>query len=504
MNLVRILSCQAEERPKQLALVEPGRAGREITFEELHQEVGRRAAALMNSGLRRGARVLLLHPIAIPLYIDLLAVIHAGMTAVLIDPAQSKIFVDDCLRKARPDGTLGGWKARLLRCLRNSWRLAPWTKLSETGTPAPLASVEADTPALVTFTSGSTGRPKGVVRTHGLLSAQQRALAKALDHRPGECDLVTLPVFVLANVASGLTSVIADMNLKYPARADPSRIRAQCETREIDRLASSPAFLEALMRSGHSFPTLRKVYTGGAPVFPSLLQRLPKHFPAASITPVYGSTEAEPIAHWDGDGITPEVQQRIGAGGGLLAGRPVPEVEVAIIGNAWGTPVNAPLIRLPAGQPGEIIVSGDHVVGAYLDDEGNQETKIHAEGGVWHRTGDAGYLDAAGDLWLLGRAGEVSRSPGRPETYPLAVEAALCLWPEIARSAFLEEDGKRLLVLQGHSPRGDLAKRIQEALPWAGIDEIVTLRKIPVDRRHNAKIDYPSLRKRLKKTSRSV
>ena len=79
-------------------------------------------------------------------------------------------------------------------------------------------------------------------------------------------------------------------------------------------------------------------------------------------------------------------------------------------------------LRMPQGEPGEIVVAGDHVVASYVNGVGNAESKINVAGKVWHRTGDAGRLDAKGRLWLLGRC--AYRLKDDPPLYPLQVEAA--------------------------------------------------------------------------------
>ena len=114
-------------------------------------------------------------------------------------------------------------------------------------------------------------------------------------------------------------------------------------------------------------------------------------------------------------------------GAGLLAGRPTTSIEVRILPDRWGTPVSMPnreaIDRAALGPTcaGEIVVSGDHVVGGYLDGAGDADTKIHAGDCVWHRTGDAGYFDRRGRLWLLGRCAARAIDDGGI-LYPFAVE----------------------------------------------------------------------------------
>ena len=125
--------------------------------------------------------------------------------------------------------------------------------------------------------------------------------------------------------------------------------------------------------------------------------------------------------------IDPEPRPEAGAG--LLAGPPVSSIRLRILPDRWGdalgpwTTEHLESQQLPSGQPGEIVVSGDHVLPGYLDGVGDSESKIHVDGRVWHRTGDAGYVDDRGRLWLLGRcSAKVSDSHG--VVYPFAVEAA--------------------------------------------------------------------------------
>jgi acyl-CoA synthetase (AMP-forming)/AMP-acid ligase II len=139
------------------------------------------------------------------------------------------------------------------------------------------------------------------------------------------------------------------------------------------------------------------------------------------------------------------------------------------------------------------VVSGDHVLSGYLDGAGDEETKIKDDDRIWHRTGDAGYFDRHGRLWLLGRsAHRVSDDAG--ELYPFAVEAAASDVPGVARSAFVRHRGRRVLVVE---PDRDLPlprQQLMSRLAWARLADVQIVERIPVDKRHNAKVDYPALR----------
>jgi acyl-CoA synthetase (AMP-forming)/AMP-acid ligase II len=518
MNLTKLLEERARQCPERLALVD-SRNGRDrvVTFADLSRRVEAGARALRETGLRRGQVVLAFQPVSIELYEFLLASFRSGIRVMLADPSAGRGFLSLCCQRLKPDAFFGSWKAHCLRMLVPELRgmdkaivTGPWfpgaMKWRSDHGAMPMVDVPDDEPALITFTSGGTGEPKAAVRTHGFLLAQHRELSDALDFEEGEVDLVTLPVFVLANLASGLTSVIAATDLAHPGTPDVDAIRKQCKQWDVTRCTASPAFFEGLLKSPAGVPSFRKIFTGGAPVFPDLLRRLRASLSDARIDAVYGSTEAEPIAHFavnDADVGTGDLTR---CGGGLCAGKPVPSIRLKIITDQWGKPlgpmtmVELCQMEVPPGQAGEIIVSGDHVLRGYLDGIGDHETKIHVDGDVWHRTGDAGWVDRAGGLWLLGRCAAKLPAhpapPGIPDdalSYPFAVECALReKFPEM-RTAAVEWHGRRILVAGEPCDEGETGSILAGSADF-GMTELVCLPSLPMDRRHNAKIDYPALK----------
>jgi hypothetical protein len=89
----------------------------------------------------------------------------------------------------------------------------------------------------------------------------------------------------------------------------------------------------------------------------------------------------------------------------------------------------------------------------------------------------------------------------RGAIYPLQVEAAAHMCEEIRRAAFLGRAGRRVLLVEGGSP--GIEGRLAAALPWAAIDHVQRVERIPTDRRHNAKIEYPALEKLVARLLRS-
>ncbi|HRE83199.1 MAG TPA: AMP-binding protein [Opitutaceae bacterium] len=516
-----LLTSQARAHPDTPALLDP-RAERSLTFAELDTAVTSAATWWQTeAGLQRGDAVLVFVPMSADLYVALLGLFRIGAVALFLDPSAGKAHLEACCARWAPKALLAVPKAHLLRLRSPALRKIPlkltprgWLPFTQRWRPSSQISnfkshispptVHPSDPALVTFTSGSTGLPKAAVRTHALLLAQYHALAPSLHLNRGDIDLATLPIFVLANLAAGVTTVLPEVDLRKPGEVDAAGLFAQIERDRVTRITASPAFFERLITYGletrRTLPSLRQVHTGGAPVFPRLLDALRHLAPNAQVVAVYGSTEAEPIAHLEHSEITPDDLTAMASGRGLLAGQPTPEIRLAIIADEFGRPRKPETTasfheaKLPVGAIGEIVVAGDHVLKGYLGGHGDEETKFKVDGETWHRTGDAGSLDAHGRLWLNGCCtAKIDDAHGR--LYPFGIECIAMTFPDVRRAAFVSLNGQRLLAIESSKPSPELETQLTASATLANayVEKIIFLDHLPVDRRHNAKIDYPAL-----------
>jgi acyl-CoA synthetase (AMP-forming)/AMP-acid ligase II len=515
LNLAATLHARAAAHPERAAIVETDPAtGRDRiwTYAELAKTAALIAAGLRARGLRPGDGVLLLQPMSGELYAFLLGAWQAGLVCLFIDPSQGHAHLAACARRWRPRALFGvaaahwfsllvpGLRRDLVRLRTRGW--APFaTPLSRLLSSAPATDIfpaTADTPALVTFTSGSTGQPKAIVRSHGFLHAQHHAIAEAIALREGEADLTTLPIFLLANLGSGLTSIIPAGDIARPGAVNPAPIAAQLARHPATRGGASPAFWLRLASSAEgraALANLRTLYTGGGPLWPDDLATLRAAAPATRVVCVYGSTEAEPIAEIDAaEALAAPEAQTLLPGGHLR-----PEIRCAVLRDRFGTPrpdLDAAAFAAETcapGQIGEIVVSGAHVVSGYLGGVGDEETKFRVEGVIWHRTGDAGLLDAVGRLWLAGRCSARVRAGART-LYPAEVEVALRGVKGLRRSALLTHADEAWVVLEADEPA--VLALASARLAQRGLPELRLhlLPRLPLDKRHNAKIDYAALR----------
>lgn len=489
-----------------------GRRARSLTYAAFADAVSRGAAELRAAGLRSGDAVLVLQPMSVELYIALAAVLHAGLAAIVVDPSAGREVVERGLALWPPAAAICSSRATLLRLFWSALRRIPtvfhsasFARLSadERGTFASPERVEDAAPALVTFTSGSTGAPKAAVRSHGLLAAQLVAMRDCLHLESGGIATATMPIVPLANLACGVTTLIPGVDLRRPGLANPAVLATQMTACLADSIVASPALLERLAefcdRSHVRLQSLRRISVGGAPVFAETIDALRAMAPPAEIVAVYGSTEAEPIATLDARDVSDVDRAAMRSGSGLLAGRVVGAALVKVIRAQHGGPVPSAspeafaTLEAAGDDIGEIVVAGAHVLSGYLRGVGDAETKIRVGERVWHRTGDLGRFDTHGRLWLFGRCAAALHD-SRGDLYPFAVECAARGFPGVRRSALADVDGRRILAVEG---TGIDAPALLAALTWASLDEVRLIRRVPVDRRHNSKVDYAALRRAL-------
>lgn len=470
MNVVELLS--SRDHP---AIIAPN--GTQITFQQLHKRVGALAGGLVDLGVRPGDRIVVLIPMSIDLYVVLLALFHIDATAVLIDPSAP---VQSILNAHRPAGLIASPLAHALRLripalrglgvyISTGFVPLPHLRLSTVVGVAPSPRTPQH-PALLTFTTGTTGMPKAMARSHDFLLQQHRILKEHMDLGPADVDMPTLPVFLLHSLAGGACCALPDANLRRVADMVPQTVANQLRAMAVTSLSGSPAFLtplaEHLLTTQQPNHTVRRIDTGGARVSSATLRALCDAFPKAQITVLYGSTEAEPIALLDARENVERLEEGERSGRGALVGHPVAAISIRIVDD-------------------EIWVSGPHVNTQYHQNPvADAENKVHEGGRIWHRTGDAGFLDNEGQLWLLGRWN--ARVAGY---WPVTVEAPVEQLPFVRRAALVAFNEEAVVICELEDPPQDWQQQVHTlvGLPSQRIAHM------PVDPRHNAKIDRAEL-----------
>jgi acyl-CoA synthetase (AMP-forming)/AMP-acid ligase II len=241
----------------------------------------------------------------------------------------------------------------------------------------------------------------------------------------------------------------------------------------------------------------------GAPVSGELLERMRRILPDdAEIHTPYGATESLPIVSIESKEIITDTWEQTRKGKGTCVGRPLPGIEIRIIKITEDDLEEITSEHfLEREEIGEIIVSGDVVTKAYDNDErSTRKAKTLYKNRLWHRMGDAGYLDIQGRLWFCGRtAHRVCTSSGIK--YSVQCEAIVNNHPDIFRSALVgisaEDDFKiPAIILEKERNCTKTEKEIllevkslaSESELTKDINMFLFHKSFPVDIRHNAKI----------------
>ena len=245
MNLVRRFLDTAARHPERVAIVEG--SGRRITFAELTARSDALATAWRQRGIDPGDRVLVAMGLGIELYATIAALWRLGACVVFPEPAMGRRGVAHAVRATQPKAFASAGLFHALPLLVPAlWSVPRWLGAKSAKGKGLVAEVDREHPALISFTSGSTGAPKGIVRSHGFLEAQDAALESLLRPDGDAIDLVAFPVFVVPNLAFGITSVLPAWKVTRPAEARAETILAQIEREGVTRALLPPVICETL------------------------------------------------------------------------------------------------------------------------------------------------------------------------------------------------------------------------------------------------------------------
>ena len=277
--------------------------------------------------------------------------------------------------------------------------------------PRPFAPVDASAPLAIIFTSGTTGQPKGAVLTAGNFYSSAMSSAFHTGILPDDRWLCVLPLYHVGGLSIVIRSVLYGTSIDLHPRFDLERVRDALLRQPITMASLVPTMLHRLLESDERRwnPAFRLLLLGGAAATPELIERgIARGIP---VVPTYGMSEAaSQIAT-----STPELARRKPGS----VGRPLFFTQVRIVDEAGR--------EMPPGEYGEVVVSGLTVMQGYLNDDAATARAIQPDG---LHTGDIGYLDADGDLWLVQRRSDLIVTGGE-NVYPAEVEAIIRQHPAV-------------------------------------------------------------------------
>ena len=287
----------------------------------------------------------------------------------------------------------------------------PWLELPGTEASAPARQIETHSNAqFLVFTSGTSGRPKAVQLTRSNILAGAQASAARLGVQAHDCWLLCMPLYHVGGLAAALRSCIYGTAIDLQAGFDVNMVCSAIAAGHITIVSLVPTMLQRLLAAGSAPPpSLRCVLLGGAAAPPELVQRaLALGWP---IFPTYGLTETAAQA------VTATPAEALAKPSSV--GRSLDGIRVEVLGS--GGPQ-------PPGEVGEIAVAGPTVMQGYYKDVAASAAAMR-DGKLL--TGDLGYLDDAGDLFVVQRRSDLIVSGGE-NVYPAEVEAVLLGHPAVA------------------------------------------------------------------------
>ncbi|MEE2671282.1 MAG: AMP-binding protein [Bdellovibrionota bacterium] len=478
-----------------------------ITFEDFALKVASYRKGLTNQGYKKGDKIIILTPITIDFYALMMAMFTLGLVAVFLDPGIGLRKILTAIKDSKSQGIVSLKKVlKFWPLIPTLWKMRRYCsdekafgtkKLSSlfvpNKDPIEVTPLSPKDHVLITFTSGSTGRSKGADRNAQNVFNQLQVIEKYL---ACEDDIIDMPVFLMfgfMNLLYGITTVLPAAKFEKIGDINPAVIVDQMKRWNVSRMSGSYTFNDKLSQyllgTNDQIKSLRTLILGGTPVTKEFCQRLEKIYPNSKNLMTYGSTEVAPISMC-------EVSELIDFNGqGSFVGLPCSELEIEIV-NLPSLNFQGDLTPHRSDSWGEVLISGPHVVSSYYKNEiADRQNKVKdSQGRIWHRTGDTGQFDKEGNLILTGRLSDLIIQ-NENIIHPYLVENSINEIPGVERSALIRKNDQIYLCYTSQSPvEKSFFQEILEVFK-IGNANILNIDSIPLDDRHNSKINRIALRK---------
>ncbi len=426
MNLWHILEHAARECPEQTAVI---CEGRELSYRTLAGRSSRLGAALPGMGVTAGKKAGILScnctayieiifalmkigAVAVPLNCRLTAgeletlAGHAGLAA---------LFYSSSLEDRLP-GHLPGIARAVCIHDETSYCTRDYEELCSGSAGSAACTADESSGSCILYTAGTTGTPKGVVLTHGAQIWNTLNYTAACSFLPDDIELAPTQLFHASTYGRVFTYIFNRIPFVLCTDFDPAACIDIIRRRRVTSVTQSPT-MYAMMREAmdRELPGIRRAVTGASTMHPRDRQALADMFPRASLFDIYGMTEAGPGISC----LAPHDFFRKPAS----VGQPMLSVEVAVAGTEGSC--------APQGETGEIMCRGPNPMRGYYNDPAATEAAL-AEG--WLHTGDIGYMDDEGFVYISGRKKDIVISGGE-NIFPGEIEAVLMEHPAVCDAA---------------------------------------------------------------------
>lgn len=287
-----------------------------------------------------------------------------------------------------------------------------------------IASKSDDT-LIIFYTSGTTGEPKGVMLSHSNMLSNSLGTGPIYNYQPDDVLLLSGPLFHLGTGSRVFTSSLYGTSNVIQPKFEVEETMQLIEECKVTTMTMVPTMLQMILDhprfSDFDFSSLRCLTYGAAPMPVALIQRCMEKIPKVTFCQGYGMTEAAPNVsilspqdHVEVNGEMPKLGS---------VGQPIGYTDLRIEDETGAS--------LPQGETGQIVIRGPQIMNGYWN---RPDLTADAIRDGFYQTGDAGYIDEDGYLYVVGRTKEMVISGGE-NVYPIETENCLSKHPAVASSA---------------------------------------------------------------------
>ena len=437
MSLTQALHRAAQQNPSGLYSI---CTDREFTHLQTLERVSRIAGGLRSLGVRSEDKVAIL-ALNSDLYLQsVLATAWADALIVPVNTRWSLAEIADSLEEAEAkvlivDDAFVDLGRRLLTAVAGISSLvyggagapveglASIDEMARTAPAVPDAHRGGDKALGLFYTGGTTGRSRGVVLSHNALDTSALGFAAVRTIGANSVCMVSAPLFHLAQFSGWAAAALAGVTQVVVPTFDPVAVMAQIQDHRVTRAVLVPTMLHALLNhpdaGRYDLSSVDTVVYGGSPIAQATLEYAREFLPSAGFLQVYGMTEMAAV-------VTTLIPEDHSGDLTKSAGRAAPHVMIGVVDPETGH-------ELPVGSVGEIIVRGANMMTQYW--RRPEETAAVIKGG-WFHTGDAGFLDEHGYLFVVDRVKDMIVSGGE-NVYSVEVENAVAKHPAVSQVAVI-------------------------------------------------------------------
>lgn len=468
INWSYILEKNAEKYPDKEAIVFQDRR---LTYKELNERVNSLAKGLLDLGIRKGDIVaLLLYNCAefmeITFAVNKVGAIWLPLNwrlvgeelSYILNDAQAKMLISEkafseVIEPVKKNVPLVKEYVGIGKDVPEGWQSYDGIVNSNLGAVVSHESVEMDDLSRLMYTSGTTAHPKGVMLTYGNLYWKNIGHILEFDISPEDKILIVGPLYHVGGLDLPATGVIyAGGSVVILRRFDPIEVLQAVDKERITGAWLAPAMMNMLLQEPtikqYDVSSLRFIIDGGEKMPEPLIRKFTELFPNTWFSDAYGLTET-----LSGDTFLRKDKSLDKLGS---VGRAVTHLEMKIVDDNGK--------EVPPRELGEIVLKGPKVFKGYWNNP--QATEAAIKQG-WFYTGDIGYVDEEGYLYIVDRKKDVIISGGE-NVYPVEVEEVLLMHPKIMEAAVIgtpdERFGERITAVVNLKPGEDMTK--EELLEW--------------------------------------